>query len=148
MITVQIDEEQLLEMLMDGLRTWTSDDDTLELFEQYYDSMVYGGCFDGAELNIMSIVDNDFINNTTIVEREEYEKDRNEYLRNGIKKFIEEEKGTYEDKEDFKADLKDKIKELKEEAPEFDDLERGENISACLNGHYIEATTDFSLLIS
>jgi len=148
MITVQIDEDELFEMLMSRLRTWTSDDDTLELFEQYYDNTVYSGCYDGAELNIMAIVDNDYINNTFIVEREEYEKYRNEYLKDEIKEFIEEEKDTYDDEEDFKADLKNKIEELKEEAPEFDDIERGENTIVCLNGNYIEAKTDFSLLMS
>ena len=117
MITVKIDESDLLDMLVDRVGYWTDDRDVLNLYEQYYDSLVYGGCFEGAELDINSIVDNDYVNYLTVVDREEYNKDRAEYLRDNIKNFIEENKDLYEEKEDFLAELKDKIEELKEEAP-------------------------------
>lgn len=147
MITVKIDEAALLDMLVDRVGYWTDDKDVLELYEQYYDSLVYGGCFDGAELDINSIVDNDYVNYLTTVDREEYEKDRTEYLRDSIKNFIEENQDLYENKEDFLADLKDKIEELKEEAPEFDDLEVGED--RLFNDRYncIESKTDDLILI-
>jgi hypothetical protein len=147
MITVKIDEADLLDMLVDRVGYWTDDRDVLKLYEQYYDSMVYGGCFDGAELDINSIVDNDYVNWCTVVDREEYNKDREEYLKDNIKNFIEENKDLYEDREDFLAELKDKIEELKEEAPEFDDLEVGED--RLFNDRYncIEAKTDDLILI-
>ena len=147
MITVKIDESDLLEMLVDRVGYWTDDRDILNLYEQYYDSMVYGGCFDGAELDISSIVDNDYVNWLTVVDREEYEKDRAEFLKDNIKNFIEENKDLYEDKEDFLSELKDKIEELKEEAPEFEDLEVGED--RLFNDRYncIEAKTDDLILI-
>ena len=148
MIDVRIDADDLYEMLMNRLKTWTDNEDTIELFEQFYDHRCYGGCFDGCELNIMSIVDNDYVNNTWITTCEEYTEKRNEYLRDEIKRFIEEEKDTYEDKEDYILDLKLKIEDLKEEAPEFDDLETGENNLEFLNGEYIEAKTDNSILLS
>ena len=71
MITVQIDEDELLNMLMNRVKYWTDDDDTLELFEKFYENRINGGCFDGAELDIIMIVDNDYINNTSITTRNE-----------------------------------------------------------------------------
>ena len=147
MITVKIDESDLLDMLVDRVGYWTDDRDVLNLYEQYYDSLVYGGCFEGAELDINSIVDNDYVNYLTVVDREEYNKDRAEYLRDNIKNFIEENKDLYEEKEDFLAELKDKIEELKEEAPEFDDLEIGESSIELDRYRCIEAKTDDLILI-
>lgn len=143
MITVKIDEADLLDMLVNRVGYWTDDREIKELYSQYYDSLVYGGCFDGAELDIHSIVDNDYVNWLTVVDREEYNKDREEYLRDNIKNFIEENK----DEEDFLADLKDKIEELKEEAPEFDDLEIGESSLGLDRYNCIEAKTDDLILI-
>ena len=142
MISVRINEDDLFEMLMNRLKTWTDDDDTIELFEQYYDHMVYGGGFDGAELNIMSIVDNDYVNNTFIVTREEYEKDRKEYIEEQMKAdgFMDDEV-TEEEKE--KA-----LKEYEEDIPTWEDLETGENTLEFLSGNYIEAKTNNSLLMS
>lgn len=147
MITVKIEEEDLLNMLVDRVGYWTTDKDIIELYSKYYESMVYGGCFEGAELDVMVIVDNDYVNNLTVVDREEYEKDRTEYLRDNIKNFIEENQDLHEDREDFLAELKDKIEELKEEAPEFDDLEVGENPIELDRYKYIEAKTDDLILI-
>ena len=149
MITVQIDEDYVIELLMNRVKTWTDDEDTIELFEQYYDNMVYNGCYDGSTLDVMAIVDNDYVNNTSIVTCEEYTKARNEYLRDEIREFIKEEQDTYEDEEDFKEALKDKIEDLKEnEAPEFDELERGEVHLNFTDYNYIEAKTDNSLLVT
>ena len=149
MITVKIDEADLLDMLVDRVGYWTDDRDVLKLYEQYYENMVYGGCFEDAELDINSIVDNDYVNWLTVVDRKEYEKDRTEYLRDNIKNFIEEKQDLYdaEEKADFLQELKDKIEELKEEAPEFDDLEVGED--RLFNDRYncIEAKTDDLILI-
>lgn len=150
MITVQIDEDTLQEMLMNRVEHWTDDNDTLELFEKFYENRIYGGCFDGAELDIMSIVDNDYVNNTSITTREEYNKKRNEFLRDEIQRFIEENENQYDDdeQEDYREALKDFIADKLEEAPEFDDLETGENNLDYLDGYYIEAKTENSLLIS
>jgi hypothetical protein len=62
MVTVQIDEDDLLDMLMDRVAEWTNDTEVRDLYEKMYESYVDGGCFEGAELNIMSIVDNDYVN--------------------------------------------------------------------------------------
>lgn len=62
MIKVYIDEEDLLQMLTDRVLHWTDDDTVVQLYEEMYDNAVYGGRFDGAEINIMQIVDNDYVN--------------------------------------------------------------------------------------
>ena len=62
MITMQIDEDDLLDMLMERVGVWTKDEEVLDLYEKMYRSYVDGGCFDGAELDVMSIVDNDYVN--------------------------------------------------------------------------------------
>ena len=150
MITVQIDEDELLNMLMNRVKYWTDDDDTLELFEKFYENRINGGCFDGAELDIIMIVDNDYINNTSITTRNEYDKERNEFLRDEIQRFIEENKNQYDDdeQEDYREALKDFIADKLEEAPKFDELETGEHNLEYLSGYYIEAKTECSLLIS
>ena len=150
MITVKIDEDTLLDILMNRVEHWTDDTDTLELFEKFYENRIDGGCFDGAELDIMMIVDNDYINNTSITTIDGYNKARNEFLKNEIQRFIEENKNQYnnDEQEDYREALKNFIADKLEEAPEFDDLEIGENNLEYLNGYYIEAKTDNSLLIS
>ena len=62
MVTVQIDEDDLLDMLMERVGVWTSDREVFDLYEKMYRNYIDGGCFDGAELDVMSIVDNDYVN--------------------------------------------------------------------------------------
>lgn len=62
MVSVRINEDELVEMLVDRLNHWDVDDDIKDLYRKMYENLAYGGCFDGAELDVMSIVDNDYIN--------------------------------------------------------------------------------------
>ena len=71
MVTVQIDEDDLLEMLMERVAVWTNDTEVRDLYEEMYSSYVNGGCFEGAELNIMSIVDNDYVNYCSTICKED-----------------------------------------------------------------------------
>lgn len=64
---VKVDESMLVEMLMERVEYWTTDWVTIALFRQMYESYVYGGCFEGMELDIPQIVDNDYINNCTVI---------------------------------------------------------------------------------
>ena len=68
-VTVTIDEDDLLDMLMDRVNDWTTDD--ADLFEKMYENKIHGGCFEGMEFNIHSIVDNDYVNYTSIITRED-----------------------------------------------------------------------------
>ena len=149
-ISIQMDSDDMIQALCDRVKYWTDDSDILELFEQYYEHAVEGGYFDGCEFNVMSIVDNDYVNNTSIMTREEYEEKREEFLRDSIQEYIKENKGTYEEDEhaDWVADLKAHIEDIKEEAPEWDDIEYGEPETDLIEGSYIEAKTDRCLLVS
>lgn len=80
MVTLRIDEDDLLNMLMERVGFWTDDEDTCELFAQYYERMIDDGCFSGAELNIKSIVDNDYVNWFDVVADE----DLDDYFDDGI----------------------------------------------------------------
>lgn len=70
---VRIDEYDALEMLMDRLKFWTDDDVTTKLYEQYYEGIISNGVFDGAEFNVMSIVDNDYVNWLDVITKEDFE---------------------------------------------------------------------------
>ena len=137
-----MDEYDAIDLLVNRVKYWTDDQDTIDLFEQYYTSMVEGGCFDGADFDVMSIVDNDYVNNTSIVTRKEFEKDREEYIQNELKDRLEE---LEEDSETTEEELREA---LEEENTTWEDLERGENTCPFLSGYYIEAKTNESLLMS
>ena len=70
MINVQINETTLLNLFIDRLEYWTSDVDVLDLYEGYLNELIYGGCFEGVELDVNMFVDNLYINDTTIMDRE------------------------------------------------------------------------------
>ena len=150
MIDIKMDSGDMIEALVERVGYWTNDSDVTELFEQYYEHMVEGGCFGGSEFNAMSIVDNDYVNNTSVIYREEYESDREKYLKDSIRRYIEDNKQCYEDDEhaEWVADLKAYIDDRKEEAPEWDDIEYGEPETDLIEGSYIEAKTDRCLLVS
>ena len=73
MVTVTIDEDTLLEILLDRVKFWISDESVINLYRDYYEGLVYSGCFEGCNLDIMSIVDNDYINNFTTISKEDFE---------------------------------------------------------------------------
>lgn len=62
MVSVQIDEDTLVDMLMERVEVWTEDEDVRDLFKQMYEHYAESGCFEGAELDVMGIVDNDYVN--------------------------------------------------------------------------------------
>ncbi len=68
MVTVKIDDDDLLEMLVNRLDYWTDDRDIKDLYSKMYEHLIDGGCFEGAELDISVIVDNDYINYCTIID--------------------------------------------------------------------------------
>ena len=51
-----------------------------------YESYVYGGCFDGGDFDVMSIVDNDYVNWCTVISEgdEAYEDIKKLYDTEGI----------------------------------------------------------------
>lgn len=73
MITVTIDEDTLLEMLLDRVEFWTSDESVINLYRDYYEELINSGCFEDCRLDIMSVVDNDYINNLATISKEDFE---------------------------------------------------------------------------
>lgn len=69
MINVKINETTLLNLFMDRLEYWISDNDVLALYEDYLEELIYGGYFDGIELDVNLFVDNPYIDDTTIMDR-------------------------------------------------------------------------------
>lgn len=63
MINVEIDEDTAIQMLCDRVDVWREPNSPeAKLYYKMYEDYIYGGCFDGAEFDVMSIVDNDIVN--------------------------------------------------------------------------------------
>lgn len=71
MINVKINKTTLLHLLMNRLEYWISDDNALALYESYLKELIDSGYFEGAELDVDMIVDNLYINDTSIMDRKE-----------------------------------------------------------------------------
>lgn len=140
-IEVRIDTDDLCEMLQDRVRYWTDDSEVLELFDEYYEYAVDNGYFDGATLDVMSIVDNDYVNNFSILTRREFEEAREK----NIKEQMEEDGFNEEYSEE---ELEQARKEHEEGTPAWEDVECGENDLDFIEGSYFEAKTDSCILIS
>lgn len=72
-ITVKIDKDYLLDMLLERCDFWGTSRENKDLFEKMYSNYIDSGCFDEAELDIMVIVDNDVVNYTTVLYAEDKE---------------------------------------------------------------------------
>ena len=70
MINVKIHETTLLNLFMNRMEYWTTDSDVLELYEKYLQDLIFGGCFEGTELDVDLFVDNLYINDTAVTDKE------------------------------------------------------------------------------
>ena len=70
MINVKIDETTLLNLFMSRLEYWTTNANVLELYESYLKELIDCGCFEGVELDVDIIVDNLYVNDTAVTDRE------------------------------------------------------------------------------
>ena len=68
-----IDNDEAVDMLLDRLKYWTHDLDVIHLFEIYYENMVKSGWWEHEEFDVMSIVDNDYVNWTSVLADDELE---------------------------------------------------------------------------
>ena len=73
MVTITIDEDILLKMLVDRIKHWTSDEFVINLYRDYYERLVYSGCFEGCTLDIMMVVDNDYCNYLAPISKKDFE---------------------------------------------------------------------------
>lgn len=92
MITVKIDESVLLDMIMTRVERWIDNPIKESLLKDSYKGLVYSKCLDGCKLNIPNIVDDDIINNTTFIHKEDFEEwDIANEIDDSILAFNEEE---------------------------------------------------------
>lgn len=87
MITVKIDEQTAVEMLLERLSVWTQDETAAELYRKMYENYAESGVFDGGEFDVMAIVDNDWVNWCRIIDEsdgEEYEQIKQLYSAQGL----------------------------------------------------------------
>ena len=70
MINMKIDETTLLDLLMSRLDYWTTDANVLELYKSYLKELIDCGCFEGEELYVDLIVDNLYVNDTAVTDKE------------------------------------------------------------------------------
>ena len=70
MINVKIHETTLLNLFMNRLEYWITNADVLKLYENYLKDLIDSGCFEGAELYVDIIIDNLYINDTAVTNKE------------------------------------------------------------------------------
>ena len=58
-----IDNDTAVDMLVERVKNWTDDSEVIDLYEKYYENAVANGYWEGCEFDVMSIVDNDYVNN-------------------------------------------------------------------------------------
>jgi hypothetical protein len=64
---VRIDNDDALDMFLDELSEWTKDITIIKLFKEMYKNRIDNGYFDNGVCDIKDIVDNDYINNCTVI---------------------------------------------------------------------------------
>ena len=74
LITVQMEDYNLLKMLLDRLSYWDRDNER-DLYEQMYQSHLDSGVFESREFDVVSIVDNDVVNYCSVITKEDYPQD-------------------------------------------------------------------------
>ena len=70
MITVKIDEEYLLDLLMQRVEYWHKWNKLCALYEKYLKQLIYDGFFENVELDIKNTIDN-MITTTRILTKKE-----------------------------------------------------------------------------
>ena len=80
LVTVQMEDWQLLDMLLDRVDYWGRESDR-DLYEKMYQSYLDGGVFECGEFNVMSIVDNDIVNYCDVITQEDHPQDFEKLLK-------------------------------------------------------------------
>jgi len=71
MITIKIEESDLLDLLANRLDHWDIEEVVKDLYCKMYENYIENGVFDGVEINVNAIVDNDYVNYCGVVEKGE-----------------------------------------------------------------------------
>ena len=96
MIRVLVEEDELLDMLIERVKFWTDEPDVIALYSDMYENYVNSGAFDDTEVNIMQMVDNDYINYCRVLYEGEdiYDAVNRSYSENGIGECYDDD-GSY-----------------------------------------------------
>lgn len=65
---IYIDKDEIRDILMERVRFWAQDETTLYLFNKMYRTEAEAGIFDNKKIDRKIIVDNDYVNNVSILE--------------------------------------------------------------------------------
>lgn len=86
MISVKINENNLLDLLVKRVEYWTIDSDVINLFKSMYEREIDVGCFENINLDIKRIVDNDYVNCCDVVRKsqEEFKALEDIYIKRGL----------------------------------------------------------------
>ena len=149
MINIQMDSDDMVQALVDRVGYWTDDREVIDLFEQYYEYAVDNSYFDGSEFDVMSIVDNDYVNNTSIMTREEFDEAREKHIQEylDLDGFTEDNLEEGETLEDLKQQREEARQEYEENTPTWEDVQESRKIPVFLDIEYIEAMTDKLMLV-
>ena len=72
-ITVRIDKDDAVDMLINRLvDRWTDDDDVVELYGQMYENYTDNGVFEDQVFDVSNIVDNDYVNYCDVIDEDDY----------------------------------------------------------------------------
>ena len=71
----KITNDEALNLLVDRVESWTKDPEVVRLYEKMYENYLESGIFEEGENSIMEIVDNDYVNNCSVVSRTDLGKD-------------------------------------------------------------------------
>lgn len=69
MVKILMNERDVIDLLVERVAVWEENEDIKTLYELMYTDYVDGGCFDGIELDVNLIVDNDVINWCSVIEK-------------------------------------------------------------------------------
>lgn len=65
---VKISNDEALDLIMQRVEHWTDDEQIIALYEDMYTRYIENGYWEEAELDIMAVVDNDFVNWCSVID--------------------------------------------------------------------------------
>lgn len=91
LITIKVDSDKLLELLMHRVEFWADDEVKVGLFEQMYTRQINNYTFERKEFDVQDIVDNDVVNNCPMLKKDSVTPaDWNKMLKLGVGKVSHE----------------------------------------------------------
>ncbi len=67
-MVIYMNKENFRDVLIDRVKFWTQDEATLYLYNKMYKTQIEQGVFDNKKIDVKIIVDNDYVNNVSILE--------------------------------------------------------------------------------